>query len=73
MNIIWTIIILFSFVFAISTGNLNNLINSIFNVPKESLSLLVSIGSLIVIYNGVFQIAIDSGLIKKISFIWKPI
>ena len=51
MNIIWTIIILFSFVFAISTGNLNNLINSIFNVPKESLSLLVSIGSLIVIYN----------------------
>ncbi len=73
MNIIWTIIILFSFVFAISTGNLNNLINSIFNVPKESLSLLVSIGSLIVIYNGVFQIAIDSGLIKKISFIFRGI
>lgn len=73
MNIIWTIIILFSFVFAIVTGNLNDLTNSIFNVPKEALSLLITIGSLIVIYNGIFQIAIDSGLIKKTSFIFRGI
>lgn len=73
MNIIWTIIILFSFIFALFSGNLNNLIDSIFNVPKASLALLLNLGSLIVVYNGIFQIAIDSKLINLISKLFKGI
>ena len=73
MNILWTSIIIFCFIFAIFTDNLNFLFNSLFTVPERSLKLLVSLGSLIIIYNGIFQIAIDCKLIRKISFIFKPI
>ena len=73
MNKIWTILILFCFAFSLLTGNIENLIDSLFDVPKESLNTLISLGSLIIIYNGVFQISIDSNLITKISKIFKPL
>ena len=73
MNLIWTIIILFCFTFSLLTGNVEVLIDSLFDVPKESLNTLISLGSLIIIYNGIFQIAIDSNLITKISKLFKPI
>lgn len=73
MNVIWTIIILFSFCFSLFTNNINTLINSIFLVPKNSLQLLLNIGSLIVIYNGIFQIALDAQLIKQVSKVFKGI
>lgn len=73
MNIIWTSIVLFSFFFAICSNHLNDLIDAIFTVPTQSLKLLFNIGSLIIIYNGIFQIALDSKLIKKISKIFSRI
>lgn len=73
MNVIWTIIILFSFCFSLYSNNTNTLINSIFLVPKDSLQLLLNIGSLIVIYNGIFQIALDAQLIKQVSKVFKKI
>lgn len=73
MNKIWTSIIIFCFIFSIITNNFRNLINSLFSVPETSIKLLFSIGGLIIIYNGIFQIAIDSNMIKKISFIFKPL
>lgn len=73
MNKIWTFLILISFIYALFTNNTTLLINSLFDVPELSIKLLISIGSLIIIYNGIFQITIDSGLIKKISFLFKPV
>lgn len=73
MNIIWTSIILFCFIFSLFTNNFNFLFNALFDVPENTLKLLISIGGSIIIYNGIFQIAIDCNLIKKISFVFKPI
>ena len=73
MNKIWTSIIIFCFIYSLITNNFPRLINSLFDIPKLSIDLLISIGSLIIIYNGIFQIAIDSKLIKLISFLFKPI
>lgn len=73
MSYIWTIIILISFIFSLFTNNFSNVINALFDVPEKSLKLLVSIGGLIIVYNGIFRIAIDSGLIKNISFVFKPV
>lgn len=73
MNIIWTSIVLFCFIFSLFTNNFNYLFNALFDVPENALKLLISIGGLIIIYNGIFQIAIDCKLIKKISFVFKPI
>ena len=73
MSYIWTAIIIISFVISLFTNNFTNLINSLFDIPYESIKLLISIGSFIIIYNGIFQISIDSKLIKSISFLFKPI
>lgn len=73
MSYIWTFLILISFIISLITNNFTSLINSLFDVPYESLKLLISIGSFIIIYNGIFQISIDSKLIKSISFLFKPI
>ena len=73
MNKIWTSIIIFCFIYSLITNNFPRLINSLFDIHKLSIDLLISIGSLIIIYNGIFQIAIDSKLIKLISFLFKPI
>lgn len=73
MNKIWTSIIIFCFIFSLFTNNFTNLINSLFYIPEKSIKLLISIGGLIIIYNGIFQIAIDCNLIKKISKVCKPI
>lgn len=73
MNKIWTSIIIFCFIFSLFTNNFPTLINSLFDIPEQSINILISIGSLIIIYNGIFQIAVDSNLIKTISFLFKPI
>lgn len=72
MSYIWTFLIIISFIISLITNNFTNLINSLFDVPYESIKLLLSIGSFIIIYNGIFQISIDSKLIKSISFLFKP-
>jgi spore maturation protein A len=73
MNKIWTFLITSCFIYALFTNNFSNLVNSLFDVPENTIKLLLSIGSLIIIYNGIFQIAIDSKLVKKVSFLFKPL
>jgi spore maturation protein A len=44
---------------------------AIFNVPNKTLEVLLRIGGLIIFYNGLMQIALDSGLITKLSHVFK--
>ncbi len=73
MNKIWSSIIVLCFIYSIFSNNFSKLINSLFEVPEASLKLLFSIGGLIILYNGIFQVAIDSNMIKNISYIFKPL
>lgn len=73
MNKIWVFLIIFCFIYGYINGNINEMINSILNVPKISLDLLIKTGGLIIIYNGIFNIAIQSGMIKKISKVFKKL
>lgn len=74
MNIIWITIIIISILFGIFNGNSIEMANALLNVPSSSLELLLKIGGLIIFYNGLFKIAIDSGLIKTFSrLLKKPI
>lgn len=73
MNKIWLFIIAFCFVYAIATNNLDSLIDNILDVPQESLQLLLKVGGLIVIYNGIFNIAIASGIIDRIGKLFRKL
>ena len=73
MNKIWVIIISICIGYGLISGNVEEMVKASLNVPKDTLDLLIKVGGLIIFYNGVFQIAIDSGLIKKLSFIIYPL
>lgn len=74
MNKIWTFIIIISIVFGLINNKIPEMSNTLFNVPKETLKLLLQIGSSLIIYNGLFQIAVDARIISKISrIIVKPV
>lgn len=73
MNKIWVGIIIFCLAFGIISGNVDQMVNHILNVPYKTLEIVIKMGGLIVFYSGLFQIAIDSGLIKATTKLFKPL
>ena len=73
MNRIWVFIIGICIIYGIISGNSEAMVNASLEVPKDTLDLLIKVGGLIIFYNGLFQIAIDSGMIRKLSKIIYPI
>ncbi len=70
MNKIWILIILISLTFGFINGNSAAMIDALFDVPKKTIDSMITIGSILIIYNGIFNIAIKANIIKKISFIF---
>lgn len=73
MNIIWVSLIIFSIIFGVFNNNVKYMIDNLFLVPLNVLNSLIKIGSMLVVYNGLFKIAIASGVISKISKLMSPI
>jgi spore maturation protein A len=67
MNKIWVILILFCFVYGLIDGNADKMAMAVLNVPGKALTLVLKLGGLIIFYNGLFQVAIESGLIQNLS------
>ena len=63
----------FCIVYAMFTGRIDELINSFFNAGENALKTCVSVACIIILFNGVFNVALESGVIKKISFLFKKI
>jgi len=73
MNKVWVFLLLLTFVYGYFSDNLESMVSSILDVPQKSLELAISIGGLIIIYSGIFQMAISSGVIEFIGKIFKPL
>lgn len=73
LNIIWPIFIIISFGYAIFSGNLENLNNSIFSSTSESVTLCISLLGTMCLWNGIMQIANKTSFIEKITNILKPL
>ncbi len=67
MNIVWIIIVCISLVYGLWNGNGEEMAEAMLSSGQNTLEQLLKIGSLIIFYNGLFKVAIDSGLIKLIS------
>lgn len=70
MNKVWFIIIIISFVFGFFNGNTEEMLKCLFDVPKNTISNLFKIGSMLVIYNGMLKIAIKANVFEKFSKIF---
>ena len=72
LNLLWPVFIIISIVFAILSGNLKPLNNSIFESANSAVSLCITLLGTMCLWSGIMQIASRTSVIKKITNILKP-
>ena len=73
LNIVWPIFIIISFSYAILSGNLKNINNSIFESANSAVNLCITLLGTMCLWNGIMQIASKTTAMKKITKFLKPI
>ena len=73
LNIIWPIFILISFAFAIITGKVDSVTNSIFDSSKNAIDLSISLLGIMCLWCGIMNIALKTSFIKHLCKILSPI
>lgn len=73
LNKIWSIFIVISFIYAIFSGKVEQLNNSIFESTASAVELSITFLGTICLWNGIMQIAQKTSLIEKLTKIFKPI
>lgn len=73
LNIIWPIFIIISYIYAIFSGNVEKINNSVFDSAKNAVELTITFFGTVCLWNGIMQIAKETTLMEKITKILQPI
>ena len=73
LNIVWPIFIIISFSFAIFSGNLENLNNSIFESTNSAISLSIDLLGTMCLWSGIMQIASKTSLVENLTRFLEPL
>lgn len=73
MNIIWPIIIIISYIYAIFAGTINEVNTSIFDVSKNVLNLSLTLVGNMCLWCGIIKIIESTQIINKLTKMLKPI
>lgn len=73
MNIIWLILLAASVVAAVVTGRLEELTKALFDGAKAAVEVSLFLLGIISLWLGITRIVADSGLIYRISHLFKPL
>lgn len=73
LNILWPAFILISFIYAIFTGNIENVNNSIFESIDSAVKLCITFLGTICMWNGIMKIAQETTFVNKLTKLLKPI
>lgn len=73
LNIIWPCFILISFVYAILTGNIENMNQSIFTSAVGAVELSITFFSTICLWTGIMKIAQQTNFVTKLTKLLRPI
>ena len=74
LNKIWPIFIIVSFIYALITGNIDKVNNSIFESTASAVELSITFLGTICLWNGIMKIAQTTTLVDKLSnFLKKPL
>lgn len=71
MNKIWCFLLISGIFISLLTGNINNLGNIMIDSSMKAFDIFFQTGILILFWGGLFQIAIDSGMVKRFSKLLK--
>ena len=73
MNVIWIILIAVSVITAVFTGRLEELTKAIFEGAKTAVEISLYLLGIVSLWLGITKIIEDSGLIHRISHIFRPL
>lgn len=73
LNILWPIFIIISYGYALLTGNIENVNNSIFESSKNAVQLSMTLLGTMCLWTGMMRIIENTSLMKKITTILKPL
>ncbi len=73
LNILWPIFIVISYVYALFSGNIQNVNNGIFESASSAVELTLTFFGTITLWCGIMQIAKDSSLSKNFAKVLKPL
>lgn len=73
LNFLWPIFIIISFIYALLSGNIDNVNNSIFESTKDAVELSITLLGTMCLWNGIMEIATKTSLMNKLTKILQPI
>ena len=74
MNRIWCGLIIVGIFVSVITGTINNIGNIMIDSSMKAFNIFLQTSVLILFWGGLFQIAIDSGMVKRFSqYLKKPL
>lgn len=73
MTYIWSVVIIVSIVFSIITGNVKEINSVILTSSFEALKTYGLIASNMILWSGILEVCLETGLIKYLSFLVKPL
>lgn len=73
MNIIWPVIIVTSYIYAIFAGNINEVNSSIFNISNTALKLSLTLVGNMCLWCGIIKIIESTQIVKILIKLLKPI
>lgn len=73
LNKIWPIFIIFSFIYAIFTGNIENVNQSVFASCEDAVNLSITFLGTICLWNGIMKIASKTSFVHRLSKWLKPL
>ena len=73
LNKLWPIFIIISISYAIYTGNVDNVNNSIFDSCKETVELTITFLGTMTLWSGIMEIIKNTTLINKLNKLLKPV
>ena len=72
LNIVWPGFIIVSIIFAILSGNIKELNNSIFESTSTAVNLCITLVGTMCLWNGIMEIASKTSAMQKITKILSP-
>lgn len=73
LNILWPIFIIISFIYAILSGNVQEVNNSIFDSAGSAVELSITFLGTMCLWNGIMKIVQETSLMNKLTKLLKPI
>lgn len=73
MNYVWPVLILFSFVASIITGNVGQLSNAVIQGGQNAVELLLRLVAMLCLWGGIMEIAQQSGITAAVSKLMRPV